>query len=244
MAYSTAETLKELCLKRDLPLIFKGSFDKANRTSFTGARGAGMEAGLEILSEIRTQLQLPVLTDIHTAEQAKLVSESVDIIQIPAFLCRQTDIITAAAETGRVLNIKKGQFLSPQEMLPVAEKAKSAGAKQVLLTERGASFGYNNLVSDMRSLVIMRDSGCPVIYDATHSVQLPGGRGDSSGGERAMIPPLLRAAVAVGINGLFIETHPAPEKAISDRETQWELSQMGLLLDSALALDMTRREFV
>ena len=244
MAYSTAETLKALCLKRDLPLIFKGSFDKANRTSFTGARGAGMEAGLKILSEIRTQLQLPVLTDIHTAEQAKLVSESVDIIQIPAFLCRQTDIITAAAETGRVLNIKKGQFLSPQEMLPVAEKAKSAGAKQVLLTERGASFGYNNLVSDMRSLVIMRDSGCPIIYDATHSVQLPGGRGDSSGGERTMIPPLLRAAVAVGINGLFIETHPTPEKAISDRETQWELSQMGSLLDSALALDKTRREFV
>ena len=172
------------------------------------------------------------------------MSESVDIIQIPAFLCRQTDIITAAAETGRVLNIKKGQFLSPQEMLPVAEKAKSAGAKQVLLTERGASFGYNNLVSDMRSLVIMRDSGCPIIYDATHSVQLPGGRGDSSGGERTMIPPLLRAAVAVGINGLFIETHPTPEKAISDRETQWELSQMGSLLDSALALDKTRREFV
>lgn len=243
MSLKVAETLTEQCGSRNIPLIFKGSYDKANRTSSSGLRGLGMEEGLKILSEVRKQFEVPVLTDIHTSEQAVPVSEVVDIIQIPAFLCRQTDIIKSAAETGCVLNIKKGQFLSPREMLRVAEKAKSMGAEEVLLCERGASFGYNNLVSDMRSLVIMRESGCPIVYDATHSVQLPGGRIESSGGEREMIAPLLRAAVSVGVDGIFIETHPEPGKAISDRETQWELSRMGELLDVAQKLDGVRREY-
>ena len=243
MSLKVAETLTEQCGSRNIPLIFKGSYDKANRTSSSGLRGLGMEEGLKILSEVRKQFEVPVLTDIHASEQAVPVSEVVDIIQIPAFLCRQTDIIKSAAETGCVLNIKKGQFLSPREMLRVAEKAKSMGAEEVLLCERGASFGYNNLVSDMRSLVIMRESGCPIVYDATHSVQLPGGRIESSGGEREMIAPLLRAAVSVGVDGIFIETHPEPGKAISDRETQWELSRMGELLDVAKKLDGVRREY-
>jgi 2-dehydro-3-deoxyphosphooctonate aldolase (KDO 8-P synthase) len=236
----TAGRLKEICAALRVPLVFKSSYDKANRTSSASFRGLGMDAGLKILAEVKRQLGLPVLTDVHTIEEVAPVAAVVDVLQTPAFLCRQTDFIRAAASAGRPVNIKKGQFLSPQEMRNVVDKARQAsGADNVMVCERGFAFGYGNLVSDMRSLAIMRDTGCPVVFDATHSVQLPGGQGSSSGGQREVIPVLARAAVASGIAGLFMETHPNPEKALSDGPNAWPLGMMRELLETLLELDRT-----
>ncbi|MGH8726137.1 MAG: 3-deoxy-8-phosphooctulonate synthase [Burkholderiales bacterium] len=233
-----AGRLKEICQPLGIPLIFKSSYDKANRSSGKSFRGLGMQKGLEILAAVKKQTGLPVLTDVHTEEEVKPVAEVVDVLQTPAFLCRQTDFIRAAASSGRPVNIKKGQFLSPQEMKNVVDKAKEAsGADNVLVCERGFSFGYGNLVSDMRSLAIMRNTGCPVVFDATHSVQLPGGQGSASGGEREFIPVLARAAVASGVAGLFMETHPRPEKALSDGPNAWPLALMQELLETLVELD-------
>jgi 2-dehydro-3-deoxyphosphooctonate aldolase (KDO 8-P synthase) len=233
-----AGKLKEICKPLGIPLIFKSSYDKANRSSGKSFRGLGFEKGLEILSEVKKQTGLPVLTDVHTEEEIAPVAEVVDVLQTPAFLCRQTDFIRAAAATGKPVNIKKGQFLSPQEMKNVVDKAREASGKDnVLVCERGFSFGYGNLVSDMRSLAIMRNTGCPVVFDATHSVQLPGGQGSASGGERQFIPVLARAAVASGIAGLFMETHPNPEKALSDGPNAWPLGMMQGLLETLVELD-------
>ncbi|HXM83589.1 MAG TPA: 3-deoxy-8-phosphooctulonate synthase [Burkholderiales bacterium] len=234
----TAGRLKEICKPLGLPLIFKSSYDKANRSSGKSYRGLGMEQGLKILGEVKRQIGVPVLTDVHTEKEVKPAAEIVDVLQTPAFLCRQTDFIHAAASAGRPVNIKKGQFLSPHEMKNVVDKAKEAsGSDNVLVCERGFSFGYGNLVSDMRSLAIMRDTGCPVVFDATHSVQLPGGQGSVSGGEREFIPVLARAAVATGISGLFMETHPHPEKALSDGPNAWPLGLMQELLETLVQLD-------
>jgi 2-dehydro-3-deoxyphosphooctonate aldolase (KDO 8-P synthase) len=233
-----AGRLKEMCKPLGLPLIFKSSYDKANRSSGKSFRGLGMDTGLKILAEVKKQTGLPILTDVHTQEEVEPVAEVVDVLQTPAFLCRQTDFIRAAASTGKPVNIKKGQFLSPQEMKNVVDKAKEASKKEnILVCERGFSFGYGNLVSDMRSLAIMRNTGCPVVFDATHSVQLPGGQGSASGGERQFIPVLARAAVASGIAGLFMETHPNPEKALSDGPNAWPLGMMQGLLETLVELD-------
>jgi 2-dehydro-3-deoxyphosphooctonate aldolase (KDO 8-P synthase) len=233
-----AGKLKEICKPLGIPLIFKSSYDKANRSSGKSFRGLGFEKGLEILAAVKKHTGLPVLTDVHTEEEVKPVAELVDVLQTPAFLCRQTDFIRAAASSGKPVNIKKGQFLSPQEMSNVVVKAKEASGKDnVLVCERGFSFGYGNLVSDMRSLAIMRNTGCPVVFDATHSVQLPGGQGSASGGERQFIPVLARAAVASGIAGLFMETHPDPEKALSDGPNAWPLGMMQGLLETLVELD-------
>lgn len=241
LVMETADFLVDMCQSRNVPLIFKSSYDKANRTSATSARGMGMERGLALLAEVRNRFNVPVLTDVHWPSQvAEVAAAGIDILQIPAFLCRQTDLITACADSGCVINIKKGQFLSPAEMLQVAQKAKAAGASRVLLCERGTCFGYHNLVSDMRSLVHMRAAECPIVFDATHSAQLPGAAGTHSGGMREMVPPLARAAVAVGIDGLFIESHPSPDKAFSDAATQWPLHKMPDLLDSLLAIERAR----
>ena len=232
----TARELKTLCESRAIPLIFKSSFDKANRTSGDAARGLGLAEGLKLLAAVKQELSLPIITDVHWPQQVPAVAEVVDVLQIPAFLCRQTDLIYACAQTDKPLLIKKGQFLSPEEMLQVANKAKAAGAQTVLLCERGSSFGYNNLIADMRALVTMRQAQCPIVFDATHCAQLPGAGENQSGGMRQMVAPLARAAAAVGVNGFFIETHPTPEKAISDSSTQWHLDKMGSLLDSILAI--------
>ncbi|HWD23270.1 MAG TPA: 3-deoxy-8-phosphooctulonate synthase [Burkholderiales bacterium] len=233
-----AGRLKEICQPLGIPLIFKSSYDKANRSSGKSFRGLGMEKGLEILGEVKRQAGVPVLTDVHTEEEVKPAAAVVDVLQTPAFLCRQTDFIHAAASAGRPVNIKKGQFLSPQEMKNVVDKAKEASKEDnILVCERGFAFGYGNLVSDMRSLAILRDTGCPVVFDATHSVQLPGGQGTASGGQREFIPVLARAAVASGIAGLFMETHPNPEKALSDGPNAWPLGMMQELLETLLALD-------
>jgi 2-dehydro-3-deoxyphosphooctonate aldolase (KDO 8-P synthase) len=233
-----AGRLKETTAKLGIPFIFKSSYDKANRSSGKSFRGPGMDQGLRILQEVRRQLGVPVLTDVHTEEEVKPVAEVVDVLQTPAFLCRQTDFIHAAASAGKPVNIKKGQFLSPQEMKNVVDKAREAsGQDNILVCERGFSFGYGNLVSDMRSLAIMRSTGCPVVFDATHSVQLPGGQGTASGGQREFIPVLARAAVAAGIAGLFMETHPNPEKALSDGPNAWPLGMMPELLETLLELD-------
>jgi 2-dehydro-3-deoxyphosphooctonate aldolase (KDO 8-P synthase) len=233
-----AGRLKEICKPLGIPLIFKSSYDKANRSSGKSFRGLGMEKGLDILATVKKQTGLPVLTDVHTEEEVKPVAEVVDVLQTPAFLCRQTDFIRAAAASGRPVNIKKGQFLSPQEMKNVVDKAKEASKQEnILVCERGFSFGYGNLVSDMRSLMIMRNTGCPVVFDATHSVQLPGGQGNASGGERQFIPVLARAAVASGIAGLFMETHPNPEKALSDGPNAWPLGMMQGLLETLVEID-------
>ena len=233
-----AGKLKEICKPLGIPLIFKSSYDKANRSSGKSFRGLGMEQGLRILQEVKRKIDVPVLTDVHTEEEVKPVAEVVDVLQTPAFLCRQTDFIRAAAASGKPVNIKKGQFLSPQEMKNVVDKAREASGKDnVLVCERGFSFGYGNLVSDMRSLAIMRNTGCPVVFDATHSVQLPGGQGSASGGERQFIPVLARAAVASGIAGLFMETHPNPEKALSDGPNAWPLGMMQGLLETLVELD-------
>jgi 2-dehydro-3-deoxyphosphooctonate aldolase (KDO 8-P synthase) len=231
-----ATSLLKTCNQLGIPYIFKASFDKANRTSGKSFRGPGMDAGLKILARVRERLGVPVLTDVHTETQAFTAGEVVDILQIPAFLCRQTDLISAAVETGKIVNLKKGQFLSPQEMLQVTRKAQAAGGERLMLTERGTTFGYNNLVADMRSIPILKTFGCPVIFDATHSVQLPGGGGDKSAGQREFAPVLARAAVAVGVNGLFIETHPNPDKALSDGPNMIPLAEMPKVLKTLLKI--------
>ena len=236
-AFMMAGRLKEIASRLGIGLVYKTSFDKANRTSAAGKRGLGLEKSLAVFADLRGELKLPVLTDVHEIRQCAELSPVVDILQIPAFLCRQTDLLIAAAKTGRAVNVKKGQFLAPWDMINVVEKITGAGNPNVLLTERGASFGYNTLVSDMRSLPVMARTGAPVIFDATHSVQQPGGQGSSSGGERQMVPVLARAAAAVGVAGLFIETHEDPDRAPSDSATMLPLDQMEPLLEKLLALD-------
>ncbi|MBI4644653.1 MAG: 3-deoxy-8-phosphooctulonate synthase [Deltaproteobacteria bacterium] len=221
-----ARALKEIARELSLPLIFKASYDKANRTSVTSYRGPGLHAGLEILARVREEAGLPVISDVHQVSEVEPAAEVLDVLQIPAFLCRQTDLVVAAAKTGKVVNIKKGQFLAPWDMGPVVEKARSAGNTKILLTERGASFGYNNLVVDFRSLPLMRSLGCPVVLDVTHSVQLPGGQGSCSGGQREFIPHLARAGVAVGVDGLFMEVHPDPDKAKCDGPNSLPLKEV------------------
>jgi 2-dehydro-3-deoxyphosphooctonate aldolase (KDO 8-P synthase) len=255
LALDTAGELKEICRELGIPFIYKSSYDKANRSSGKSFRGLGMEQGLEILAEVKRTVGVPVLTDVHEIEEVAQVAAAVDVLQTPAFLCRQTDFIHAVASAGRPVNIKKGQFLAPGDMKNVVEKAKEAAraarpgdpaaADNILVCERGASFGYNNLVSDMRSLSIMRETGCPVVFDATHSVQLPGGQGTSSGGQREFVPVLARAAVATGIAGLFMETHPDPAKALSDGPNAWPLQLMKPLLATLKEIDslVKRRGF-
>ncbi len=233
----TAGTLKEITSKLGIPFIFKSSFDKANRTSGTSFRGPGLEEGLKVLAEVKRQLKVPVLTDVHEYTPLDEVASVVDVLQTPAFLCRQTDFIQKVASVGLPVNIKKGQFLSPWEMKHVSAKAQATGNTQIMVCERGASFGYNNLVSDMRSLSVMRDTGCPVVFDATHSVQLPGGLDGKSGGQRQFVPVLSRAAMAVGISGIFMETHPNPDVALSDGPNAWPLGKMQALLESLVAFD-------
>ncbi len=238
LAFDTAGTLKEMCAALQVPFIYKSSFDKANRSSGKSFRGLGMDEGLAVLADVRRQLGVPVLTDVHEIEQVNTVAAVVDVLQTPAFLCRQTDFIRAVAGAGKPVNIKKGQFLAPRDMKNVVDKARAASGKDnILVCERGASFGYNNLVSDMRSLAIMRETGCPVVLDATHSVQLPGGRGTASGGQREFVPVLARAAVATGIAGVFMETHPDPAVALSDGPNAWPLAHMRELLETLQALD-------
>lgn len=233
----TAGALKEITGALGIPFIFKSSFDKANRTSISSFRGPGMEEGLKVLAEVKRQLGVPVLTDVHEYTPMDEVAAVVDVLQTPAFLVRQTDFITKVCAAGKPVNIKKGQFLSPWDMKPVVEKAKSTGNQDIMVCERGASFGYNNLVSDMRSLSVMRETGCPVVFDATHSVQLPGGQGSSSGGQREFVPVLSRAAMAVGIGGIFMETHPDPSKALSDGPNAWPLDKMRALLETLKEID-------
>ncbi len=237
MALDTAGTLKEICTGLGVPLIYKSSFDKANRSSRESFRGPGMEEGLRILAEVRRQLGVPVLTDVHEDTPMDEVADVVDVLQTPAFLCRQTNFILRTASAGLPVNIKKGQFLSPWEMQNVVDKARSTGNEQILVCERGFSFGYNNLVSDMRSLAVLRGTGCPVVFDATHSVQLPGAKGSASGGQREFIPVLARAAVAAGVAGLFMETHPDPASALSDGPNAWPLGQLQELLETLVAID-------
>ena len=239
MTLHVAEELKNVCIKLDVPFIFKSSFDKANRSSNSTFRGFGMEEGLRILEKVKAQFDLPVLTDIHTTDQVKPVSEIVDVLQTPAFLCRQTDFITAVAKSGRPVNIKKGQFLAPGDMTQVVNKAKEANGNKdnIMVCERGVSFGYNTLVSDMRSLSIMRETNCPVVFDATHSVQQPGGKGDRSGGQSEYVPLLARAAVASGISGVFMETHPNPKEALSDGPNAVPLDHMSELLGTLKDID-------
>ena len=225
-----AEHMAELCTKLDLPYVFKASFDKANRSSGSSFRGPGLEVGLKMLSEIKKELDIPVLTDIHESSQADAIAEVADIIQVPAFLCRQTDLLQACGKTGRVVNIKKGQFMAPEDMKGAVEKVKDTGNEKVMLTERGTSFGYHNLVVDMRSLVTMRELGVPVVFDATHSVQLPGGLGNASGGRREFVLPLARAAAAVGIDALFLEVHPDPDNAKSDGPNSVDFKQVEEIL--------------
>ena len=237
-----AGQLKEITGSLGIPFIFKSSFDKANRTSGTSFRGPGVEEGLKVLSEVKRQLGVPVLTDVHEYTPLDEVTSVVDVLQTPAFLCRQTDFIQKVASAGKPVNIKKGQFLSPWEMKHVTAKALATGNTRIMACERGVSFGYNNLVSDMRSLAIMRETGCPVVFDATHSVQLPGGAGGKSGGQREFVPVLARAAMAVGIAGIFMETHPDPDKALSDGPNAWPLGKMRALLETLMALDeVTKR---
>jgi 2-dehydro-3-deoxyphosphooctonate aldolase (KDO 8-P synthase) len=239
MCLDIAGRMKEITGRLGIPYIFKASYDKANRSSGQSFRGHGMEEGLRILSEVRKQIGVPVITDVHTEAEVPVVAGVVDVLQTPAFLCRQTDFIQAVATCGKPVNIKKGQFLAPGDMKQVVAKAKAANgnADTIMVCERGASFGYNNLVSDMRSLAIMRETGCPVVFDATHSVQLPGGQGTCSGGQREFVPVLARAAVAVGVAGLFMETHPDPAKALSDGPNAWPLPQMEALLSTLMKLD-------
>ncbi|MGE0113471.1 MAG: 3-deoxy-8-phosphooctulonate synthase [Steroidobacteraceae bacterium] len=233
----TAGALKELTQRLQIPFIFKASFDKANRSSRSSYRGPGMAEGLRILSEVKRQLQLPVITDVHEDTPLNEVAAVVDVLQTPAFLCRQTNFIINCASQGKPVNIKKGQFLSPWEMQNVVDKARSTGNEQIMVCERGFSFGYNNLVSDMRSLAVMRDTGAPVVFDATHSVQLPGGKGNASGGQREFVPVLARAAVAAGVSGLFMETHPDPDQALSDGPNAWPLQRMAALLETLKEID-------
>ncbi len=237
LALDTAGQLKEITSRLRVPFIYKSSFDKANRTSVSGHRGPGLEQGLRILAEVKRQIGVPVLTDVHEYTPLAEVAGVVDVLQTPAFLCRQTDFIQNVARAGRPVNIKKGQFLAPWDMQHVVAKARAVGNTQIMVCERGASFGYNNLVSDMRSLAVMRATGCPVVFDATHSVQLPGGQGEKSGGQREFVPILARAAVAAGIAGLFAETHPDPDHALSDGPNAWPLAKMATLLETLVELD-------
>jgi len=237
LAQETAGRLKELTSALHVPFIYKSSFDKANRSSVNGFRGPGLEAGLRILEGVRRAIGVPVLTDVHEDTPLGEVAAVVDVLQTPAFLCRQTNFIQAVASHGRPVNIKKGQFLAPWDMARVVEKARATGNDRIMVCERGVSFGYNNLVSDMRALAVMRGTGCPVVFDATHSVQLPGGRGDSSGGQREFVPVLARAAVAAGVAGLFVETHPNPDMALSDGPNSWPLDRMGELLETLIEID-------
>ena len=243
LAIDTAGQLKELTAQLGIPFIYKSSFDKANRSSGKSFRGPGIDEGLRILAGVCEQIGVPVLTDVHEIDQVRPVADVVDMLQTPAFLCRQTDFINAVAASGKPANIKKGQFLAPHDMRQVVAKAKAAAREAgvdedcILVCERGVSFGYNNLVSDMRSLAIMRETGCPVVFDATHSVQLPGGQGDRSGGQREFVPVLARAAVATGVSGLFMETHPDPDKALSDGPNAWPLPRIAGLLDTLQSLD-------
>ena len=243
MALDTAGALKEICANLGVPFIYKSSFDKANRSSIKSFRGPGMEEGLRILAEVKRQIGVPVLTDVHEDTAMDEVADVVDVLQTPAFLCRQTNFILRAAGAGKPVNIKKGQFLSPWEMQNVVDKAKSTGNEDIMVCERGFSFGYNNLVSDMRSLAVMRGTGCPVVFDATHSVQLPGGKGDASGGQREFIPVLARAATAVGIAGLFMETHPDPKNALSDGPNAWPLDKMRALLETLVSIDTSTKKY-
>ncbi|WP_305908562.1 3-deoxy-8-phosphooctulonate synthase [Methylomarinum sp. Ch1-1] len=237
MTLDTAGALKEITAELGIPFIYKSSFDKANRSSHKSFRGPGLEKGLQILETVKQQLQVPVLTDVHEDTPLDEVASVVDVLQTPAFLCRQTNFIQAVAAQGKPVNIKKGQFMAPWDMVHVTDKAKAAGNDQIMVCERGASFGYNNLVSDMRSLAVMRDTQCPVVFDATHSVQLPGGQGACSGGQREHVPVLARAAMAVGIAGLFMETHPKPEEALSDGPNSWPLHRMKELLQVLSTID-------
>lgn len=239
LALDTAAILKDITRQLNIPLIYKSSFDKANRSSYKSLRGVGLEKGLQILQKVKSEIAVPVLTDVHEDTPIDEVAAVVDVLQTPAFLCRQTNYIIKVAASGKPVNIKKGQFLSPWEMQNVVEKAHSTGNKQIMVCERGVSFGYNNLVSDMRALAIMRNTGCPVVFDATHSAQLPGGQGNRSGGQREFVPVLARAAVAAGISGLFMETHPDPDKAFSDGPNAWPLASIQALLETLKALDDT-----
>jgi 2-dehydro-3-deoxyphosphooctonate aldolase (KDO 8-P synthase) len=247
LAIDTAGDLKEICDGLGIPFIYKSSYDKANRSSSKSFRGLGMEEGLAILAEVKKQIGVPVLTDVHAEREIAAAASVVDVLQTPAFLCRQTDFIQACAGAGRPVNIKKGQFLAPGDMKQVVAKAREVidGADTIMVCERGASFGYNNLVADMRSLAILRETGCPVVFDATHSVQLPGGHGTSSGGQREFVPVLARAAVAAGVAGLFVETHPDPDQALSDGQNAWPLAKMKVLLAMLMELDalVKRRGF-
>jgi len=235
-----AGELKSICASLGIPFIFKSSYDKANRSSVSAFRGLGMEEGLRILADVRQHVEVPVLTDVHAIDEIAAVAEVVDVLQTPAFLCRQTDFIQAVAAAGKPVNIKKGQFLAPEDMLQVVTKARAAsGADNIMVCERGASFGYHNLVSDMRSLAIMRETGCPVVFDATHSVQQPGGMGTHTGGRREFVPVLARSAIAAGVAGVFMETHPDPDKALSDGPNAWPLGRMRALLETMKALDET-----
>jgi 2-dehydro-3-deoxyphosphooctonate aldolase (KDO 8-P synthase) len=237
LVIEVAGRLKEMTTALSIPFIFKASFDKANRSSRSSFRGPGLEGGLKALAKVRDQIGVPVLTDVHEDTPLDEVAAVVDVLQTPAFLCRQTNFIVAACSQGKPVNIKKGQFLSPWEMQNVVDKARSTGNTQIMVCERGFSFGYNNLVSDMRALAVMRSTGCPVVFDATHSVQLPGGQGDSSGGQREFVPVLARAAIAAGIAGIFMETHPNPAKALSDGPNAWPLDRMRPLLGTLKELD-------
>lgn len=244
LAIDTAGELKDICSRLEIPFIYKSSFDKANRSSGASYRGPGIDEGLRILAEVKKQIDVPVLTDVHEDTDLRMVAGVVDVLQTPAFLCRQTNFITRVATAGKPVNIKKGQFLSPWEMKNVADKAMATGNPDIMVCERGASFGYNNLVSDMRSLAVMRETGCPVVFDATHSVQLPGGQGTSSGGQREFIPVLARAAIAVGVSGVFMETHPDPDKALSDGPNAVPLAQIESLLITLKELDGVSKRYL
>ena len=244
LCFQVAAAMQTLCAKLGVTYVFKASYDKANRTSSKSFRGPGLDEGLKVLSRVRTDLGVPVLTDVHTETQATIAGEAVDILQIPAFLCRQTDLIEAAVLTGKILNLKKGQFLSPAEMGQVVKKAQEAGGKRILVTERGTTFGYNNLVSDMRAIPLLRRFGCPVIFDATHSVQLPGGGGEQSSGQREFAPVLARAAVAAGADGVFVETHPNPDRALSDGPNMVPLADMPKLLATLLKVREAVRDSI
>ncbi|MCU0970775.1 MAG: 3-deoxy-8-phosphooctulonate synthase [Gammaproteobacteria bacterium] len=237
LALDTAGRLREITARLGIPFIYKSSFDKANRSSYASPRGPGLDEGLKILEGVKAQIGVPVLTDVHEDTPLEEVAAVVDVLQTPAFLCRQTNFIQNVARQGRPVNIKKGQFLAPWDMKNVVAKARAVGNERILVCERGVSFGYNNLVSDMRSLAVMRETGCPVVFDATHSVQLPGGQGTSSGGQREFVPVLARAAVAAGVSGLFMETHPNPEAALSDGPNAWPLGRLEALLETLIALD-------
>ena len=236
-AFEMCGAIKEITTKLGIPLIYKSSFDKANRTSLKGTRGIGLENGLPVFEEIRSKMSLPVITDIHTAEQCEIVAKSVDVLQIPAFLCRQTDLLVAAAKTGKPINIKKGQFLAPWDMKNVAEKIASTGNDNIMLCERGVTFGYNTLVNDMRALPIMAETGYPVVFDATHSVQSPGGKGNATGGDRKMVPPLARAAVAIGVAAVFMEAHQDPDHAPSDGPNMVKLNEIESVLRTMMQID-------